>query len=292
MKYNGRYREPIGNLHKAYRLVAKGQKRLEQEFGTPICVPNCGICCETTCPSASGLEGKYAAEWLSKQKPEFYEEVIKRCEAWLVKDEEYIKLFGGIGTTRLTAEGIDRINLEAAFLVMKTSCPFLTEDKRCLIHLARPLVCRLYGITRIPGPACQRPYGKKENKERNIRGLLSVEWCNRIKKEVKSLPMGQPQPPSRIGKGSFKLSEDGFDLLWNQTFLATLIFMELKPQRFWELVYHDRIPTAKMLQFGNSQLWWEEEMEEHFDREAEVGFLVNPISGIPLGEEEQQRVTV
>lgn len=292
--HNGRYREPLENLHKAYRLIGKGQKALERSIGVPICVPNCGICCETTTVSASGIEGRYAAEWVSRQKLGLRDEILKRCEDWLTRDEKYIKLFGGIGTTRLRAEGIDHINMEAAYLTAKTGCPFLNEHKNCLIHPVRPLVCRLYGVTRIPGLICNRPDGKAENRERNIRGLLNVKWCNKIKGAVRLLPMGQPRRLfEQITKKGLETPENGIDLIWNQVFLATLIFLELKPQKFMHLVYDDRIPTAKMMHFGNSQLLWEEQIEEHFDREAEIGFLVNPVPGkIIQGEKEPEVVTV
>jgi len=41
-----------------------------------------------------------------------------------------------------------------------SSCPFLDGDKLCIIHDARPVVCRAYGVTRTTGPECPRPISK------------------------------------------------------------------------------------------------------------------------------------
>lgn len=103
-----KYGDKIRILKKIYSMVP--------EFTG--CPPNCGKCCGPVI--CTPLEVSYINNWCRKHRIE------KRA-------------------TLLTHSGVTELLSDPDADI---SCHFLTEDKRCEIFPVRPLICRLYGVTR------------------------------------------------------------------------------------------------------------------------------------------------
>ena len=248
-------------LERIHRLFGSAQQRLEKEIGVPICVPDCGKCCEKNCVAIRGVEAHYIAQWVRRQKPETQKSITDICSSWLLAKDEQLSVYRGMGTAALSTDDLDQVRVEGGFIMGGGShCPMLTEDKKCLIHPVRPLLCRAFGVTRIAGPEiCDRPLGKYETKER--RAYLNNEIVDEIKRELEGLK-------SELSEGNYY--ENGM-------FLATALYAELEPQSFVSIIYHNLVPTAKLLQFSGPALLYQEQLSEIFNDNQELGVLVHPM---------------
>ena len=148
--------ESLLTLDSIYKRFTKAAYELEETIEVPLCISNCGKCCEITL--ARRIEIVYALSTL--KNTDKYNEVISRAEKWLLKKHHGLKMYGkASNSSNKLVKEFER--------VMRFPCPFLNDDKSCLLYEGRPLVCRAYGVTRVSGPtalSCPRPLGKNETK--------------------------------------------------------------------------------------------------------------------------------
>lgn len=248
----------LKTLEEIYRLFDRAKEKLVKIIGVPICIPNCGKCCEVNNITCKGVEARYAALWVMKQKPEFQKRIIDICESWLLEKDDKLGTYYGLGTSGMDSKVLDQVRGEALYISLKLPCPFLTEDKKCLIYPVRPMACRAYGVTRIVSQdVCPRPPGKKETPV--YRAFLRDEHVDKIKHKIE------------------QLKEEAKDkYIENAGYIVTLLYMELRPQKFVNHAYFNTIPSARMFQFGGGFILWQEQIEELADRETEIRMLVNP----------------
>ncbi len=125
-----RITDPIEAMLRFYRglrtlwdYLDEGQREVERfNSGRPICVQGCGLCCQRAAPVVSKLEAAYMVGRLQHLSSQIREASLSWVKA------------AGSGP-----------------------CPFLMEDKGCLVHDSRPLSCRSYGVTSAPEEWCPRP---------------------------------------------------------------------------------------------------------------------------------------
>ena len=151
-------------LQALHRELDGAQRDVEAATGgRPICVSGCGKCCETTVPSAMGIEVNYVISHL----PTLPKEVKQRALGWMAHQHKGLKLHEKIKgrpyrQDEQAALAEDQRTLEAS------GCPFLAPDKSCMIHEVRPLVCRGYGVTLSADAFCPRPLHPSETAERRM----------------------------------------------------------------------------------------------------------------------------
>lgn len=266
---NGSDRD-IKILEQIYRLLAKAERDLVADIGVPICIPDCGKCCEATSIIIRGVEARYIALWLERQKRNFRERVESLCVDWLTQRHENIAIYRGFGTARIEGNALDTLHNDVAQLLHKTPCPMLDENKRCIIHPARPLVCRTYGVTRVvPPDMCPRPLGRMEEGDyRAFRKDANTEKAKKLLGELK------PMNDSRY--------------IENAGFIAARLLIELNVQRFLNLVYHNYIASAKLVQLGGISLLWQEQVDEQVDRASEISQLCHPVPRAPEESEKTE----
>jgi len=221
-------------VHAAYDLAAD---QLSQQLGVPLCVEDCGLCCMVNVPFAYGIEAAFAVANLlfSDNLPE----ILARAKDWLEESHGlsiHHEIIGGE-----TLEVSQALNNEINSLA-RTCCPFLDDDKRCLIHHYRPLTCRAFGVTRIAHNDCKRPLGKNEVTKTAYFGGLGA---TAIKDVLDWLLAEDPNP---IG------SQSGF--------FPSLIYAIARPNKYRKLAMSGNVATAKLiLSKGAQGLLWQDQLE-------------------------------
>jgi Fe-S-cluster containining protein len=265
---NGADRD-IKLLERIYHLVERAEKNLVADIGVPICIPNCGKCCEINSITVRGVEARYIALWLQKQKPELRKMVEEICVEWLKRRHENVGVYRGFGTARIEGESLDTLHNDVSQLLHKTPCPLLDENKQCLIHPARPLVCRTYGVSRVvPPDVCPRPLGRREEGiYRAFRKDADTEKAKELLSELRDI------------------NESRY--MENSGFIAARILIELNPQRFLNLVYHNYVASAKLVQLRGKSLLWQEQVDEQIDRASEITLLCHPVPRVAEDAEQE-----
>lgn len=227
----------------------------------PLCVPNCGKCCEINSITIKGVEARYIAYWLKKQKPEVQKNVVDRCRKWLFEDFEKVGTKWGLGTVGMPPNVIDQVNQEISWLSQKSGCPMMNENKQCVIYPARPLVCQAYGVTRVvPATICPRPPSNFEPEDHRM--YVKNKNTDRAKELIEKL----------------KSTLEDSSYISTQGFIAAMVFLEMEPQKFVEHAYHNEIASAKLIQMAGGHYLWQEQLQENIDREDEIRILVNPMA--------------
>ncbi len=166
-------------IHLGYSIAAS---QIEAALGRSICMENCGQCCTTNSVVTLGLEAEYVASWLAG-RPDLHYQIMDACREWLTRPGRYT--FGkGFSQEWFASPQGQRELLQAA----GEPCPFLDTDKKCMIHPARPLVCRAYSVLH-QSPDCPRPKGLGE-------GPDSQMWFNANGRHFAGAPF--PQTPTSL----------------------------------------------------------------------------------------------
>ena len=116
-----------------------------------ICLPNCGLCCMENTVRVLECEAAYVVSTLLSDAYKL-RKVFNIAAGWLRESEG----FDMRPPSALTPDERFREYVKA----VSSPCPFLAWDKQCIIHEARPTVCRAYGVTRVTGPECPRHLSK------------------------------------------------------------------------------------------------------------------------------------
>jgi Fe-S-cluster containining protein len=242
--------KPLRQLEALYRAFDLAEKDLTAYIGVPICVEHCGRCCEITSPDVWEIEARFLVSSLIGRDGRVGR-VVSACEGWLLDRSPKLKTYG-IMAGELTSEQWDQMRPEVDFLLQNYPCPFLSEEKRCLIHFARPVVCRCYGVTRMPSRICPRPLAKIESAD--VRAHIA--------------------PDSHIGKKLREMlwetlkSADSVGWAWTY-FLPTILYMILEPNKFNAYAADGRIATAKLLRLRtNTAILFQDQLNEIWARET------------------------
>lgn len=232
--------EALASLSQVHKDMDAARIALETQLGVPICIPNCGKCCETVL--AHRIEADFAISAVIGEG-KFYE-VVSRCEGWLLERHKEAQIYEGppVGVVQVKiAEEWNRL--------VHMPCLFLEGDKGCLIYSGRPLVCRAFGVTHAPGPTpdfCPRSLGVGEDQRR--RGYVDSQ---QLQQKVKTLLAGLQ------------------DKEWATSgWLPTIIYREACPDKYRALVADNKIASAKLI--GVTQdygLLWQEQMEVIWQRQ-------------------------
>ena len=146
----------LNGLEYLHGVFDSAQAELETALGVPICVPNCGACCQHNTPMVWGYEVEYIAAYLLGQGEQATKDALDRCEDWLLERHGHPVL-----PARQLAHNTAKI-IEMARTFSTSQCPMLTADRRCSVHGERPMACRAFGVTTYPR-GCPRPMGQGEH---------------------------------------------------------------------------------------------------------------------------------
>jgi len=123
-----------------------------------------------------------------------------------------------------------------------SQCPFLLENKDCMIHQDRPMVCRAFGVFRDSVEVCPRPLGKGETRIRH--GIIENHDARMMVKDFYD-DCRNRQPVWAI-----------------RTLLPTAIFRAASPKKFREYVEEKKIASAKLLGMDvDTSLMWQAQLD-------------------------------
>lgn len=232
--------EALASLSQIHKAIDLERLELEAQLGVPVCVPNCGKCCETVL--AHRVEADFAISVMIGQAK--FQEMVALCEGWLLERHKEAQIHEG------PPFGMVRLEVATEWNSVKDiECAFLTSDKRCAIYSARPLVCRTFGVTQA-GPApdwCIRPLGVGESESR--RGYIDNQ---ELKQVVKAFLDGLPD-------------KDWATMGW----LPTIIYREACPEKYRALVADNRIASAKLIGLTEDYtLLWQEQIQAQWRRQV------------------------
>lgn len=213
--------EALMQLHKFYKGFAGAEKCLEETIGRSICIAGCGKCCEHNTVQCMTIEAINAVSILTGQGK--LTQAVSIAEGWLLDHHKQAPTYEGMVEGRLLPAGI-----HAEFIALAgLPCPFLAENKECLIHDARPISCRAYGITRTGKGFCPRPTGKGET----VTNLMYIQAPG-LRQDIEKF------------KTRYTRSHPEWTIFG---LLPTLIFRAAKEKEFRKLVKDNRIASAKLV---------------------------------------------
>lgn len=208
-----------------------GVTKLEAARKAPICIEGCGKCCEQVTPMATSLEAALAVSMRT-----ITPEALQRAKDWLVEPIPNVDTTfypeqkpGVLSGDEVTGDQKQRA-VEQYKEVIKGGCPFLAEDKRCMVYEHRPLICRTYGLTHIPHDYCERP---KDQAEQDNPGAYHIDGPlgDKLQQAVHIL---QTKP-----KANPEMTRAG---LW-----PMLVVLHADPEGFKKLVESGKVPLAKLI---------------------------------------------
>jgi Fe-S-cluster containining protein len=239
-------------LEKVHRGYDSAASEVSKATGARLCVPGCGLCCHNSV-LALGIEAELAASWLLGQ-PKLFDRVMDACYEWLTRPGKYT--YGG----KLDYERWQEL-LPEYESVLREPCPFLLEDRSCLIHWARPLVCRAYGVTRMPAPNCPRPlgFGEGSNARAYWDGRTPMQFAPDHKpvslyqliRDLKGLMAAYP-----------RYSREGF--------FTTFLYERFRAKTLAGLLDDGKVPMVKVFAAwgGSHLLLWQEQLDQQWKAEA------------------------
>ncbi len=133
---------PLQEIEGLYRAIDMAEKVLTDYIGIPICQEHCGKCCELTTPDVWEVEARFMVSAFAGDGGTRLEAITKASEEWLLDRNPNLKTYGDpFGMRNLTDEEWRKFQPEVNHLLLESPCPYLTSDKRCLMHDTRALVC-------------------------------------------------------------------------------------------------------------------------------------------------------
>lgn len=213
--------DAFGKLHKFYRGFGSAERQLENTIGRSICISGCGKCCQANTVRCMTIEAMNAVSILTGTGE--LTKVMSIAEGWLLERHHEAPTYEGMISGRFVPAKIK----EEAGVLASLPCPFLSETKQCLIHGARPLVCRAYGVTRITTGFCPRPPGKGET------------WS-----EYMYMQAPQLQTDIHKFKESYRVTHPEWVIFG---FLPAVLYRAGREEKFRKLVRDNRIASAKII---------------------------------------------
>jgi len=210
--------QALRNCHRAWDLAAEV---LRKALGVPLCVESCGLCCDFNVPVALEVEADYAISILLGRPKAEQDAIVSTIEGWLTEFDPARGLTLAVGHPAEPDE-VQRL----AWAVQQTRCPLLSADKQCLLHEARPMSCRAFGVTMPTIPGCRRPKPVGAPEGATGYWLEGGEVEQQLAGYVNALAAAAKP---RCG------------------FFPTLIFSRLREARFRELWEQEAMPLGKIV---------------------------------------------
>ncbi len=224
----------LQNLEQIYRTFDVLSYAFSDQLGVPLCVPNCGRCCEVVATHC--IEAVFVIR--TSFREETLDELVDRSERWLLKRHKQAPTYSG-----LQFDTPEPHVMEQFWALRRSPCPFLLTNKTCLIYNCRPLICRAYGVTHITGPSidfCPRPLGKGESETYRA-------WADdtELKKSVEAFLHNLTDPRLKV-----------------VALLPTLIFEQVCPEKYKAYMAENKIANAKLVCLPQQYpgLLWQEQM--------------------------------
>lgn len=213
----------LDDIHAIHLAYALAQQAVEARIGNPICIPNCGLCCQHNSIVAWGMESYFTAAWLWGQ-PKLIKPVLDRARDWLTEPGQWT--YG----RKISAGAFDKLARVEMTRAMNTRCCWLTEENGCLIHGGRPIVCRAYGVTRESPESCPRPLNP-----------VKETGGKRIYADARSadLPIYNFVMQLQTTYQKWEYARQGF--------LANLLYMHFRTQEYTGLIDDGKIPIVKAI---------------------------------------------
>lgn len=223
----------------AFKLIESVDKDLDylgvilsHHLGGPVCISNCGDCCHQSF-IVPEISAQYIAYNIKTQPGKNRGMIEERLEKWLRYKVPGVRLnFSDDGTQEATTR---QAEYEALAML---SCPFLDDNKRCLIYPWRDFNCRAWGVTRPMAAVCRRPVYEGETPE--VRHYVGPE--NPLVKEI----LGQIKELEKL------LAEHIPDAL-RTGWLPTVVYRLLKPEGWRKLA--PEVQESKAARYEVKHLW-------------------------------------
>jgi Fe-S-cluster containining protein len=169
------------------------------------------------------------------------------AENWLLERAPVAASEMALSYKGLPVGVVSRELLAEQHQVAGSRCPFLTDEKKCLIHSCRPMYCMALGVTReaLPvnsgAPGCPRPLGYGESLAR--RGFWDSSGIRQMVQEFKDDCDRKPE--------------------WKiYGFAPTLLYRAAEPDKFRALVDNNRVPSAKIIGTAfDTNLMWQPDLD-------------------------------
>lgn len=130
-----RFDEQAGQLQKVWDVVDGLAQRVYERYPWLPCRIGCDGCCQSTLWGISDAEGRALARAVAGLDEETRERARARAQAQLAELYERRDGRGAEWRVLLAGEG-----------KRYAPCPLLEDDK-CLVYAARPLACRVHGVS-------------------------------------------------------------------------------------------------------------------------------------------------
>lgn len=208
---------------------------LQQTIGVSTCMSGCGKCCEHNIPYWRTIEAISAVSMLMGTAK--LASAVSVAEGWLLDHHKEAPTYEGMH------EGFTSPRIHQEWLDLRLSqCPFLQENKQCMIHLMRPLVCRAYGVTYADMDGCQRPPGKGET-------LYNHKYSDTIKLKM---ALSQFWLDCKARKPEWIIA----------SFCPTLLYRAAEPDKFKKMVKDNQIASAKTIGVDYEvSLFWQPQLD-------------------------------
>lgn len=230
----------LSALHKEFN---QSQGALECHLRAPVCIPNCGRCC--TVPTCMIIEATNMVSMLMGTGS--LRKAVDIAENWLLERAPVAAHEMALSYKGLPVGIVAQSLMQEQAQVARGRCPFLTDEKRCLIHACRPLYCMALGVTReaMPisstDPGCPRPLGYGEASNRR-----GTSGCSGIRQMVEEFKADCERKPEWKIYG----------------FAPTLLYRAAEPDKFRALVDDNRIPSAKIIGTAfDTNLMWQPDLD-------------------------------
>ena len=241
----------LRTVEATYKAFDAAERELVKIIGVPICMPNCGKCCEVTTPIAWEFEAHFMTSFLGGSGQIALSKIQSICDGWLL-ERDGLSRFGWKG--QLTKDQQAKLNPEIDKLLLASPCPFLDSDKSCMVHFARPLICRAYGVTRMTSRMCNRPLSPMEDQDTRAHIGFRAPLGDKINRLV-----------NRSHRETSKIGWTGAQ------FLPTAILSVLLPEKVAEYEDNNLVPTAKLVHMGwNPAIIWQEQLNSIWAMEAQA----------------------
>ena len=242
-------------LDRIYAGFKRAAEEVERARAAPVCVDGCGKCCESTVPLSTGAEAEYAASMLVGTPN--LKKVLDRARDWLTSKPPWTELLKPTYGNTVTQESFQRkLAGEIDMVLTHESCPFLDDDKSCLVWQGRPAVCRAYGVTHVPNQWCERPIGAGETEDSR------VSWDASVPTDPDRPSIKQQYNKLRQSIGEPRYGREGF--------FPTMIFERYRAAELAGFVDDGKIPTARMTVGwgGHKMILWQEDVDAAWSNAA------------------------
>jgi len=133
--------------------------------------------------------------------------------------------------------------MEDWYQTARRQCPYLEDNKDCMLYKDRPLVCRAFGVFRDAADICPRPPGKGETQIKHA--IINPDQVKPLVRDFYD-DCRKRQPVWAI-----------------RAFIPTVIFRAASPKKFKEYIEDNRIASAKLLGMDvDTALMWQPQLDK------------------------------